>query len=71
VAGGWKKSHNDELRKLNASPNVTEEIKSRRMRWTEHTTLMGEIKNAYKILIGKSEGKRLLRTPRHTQEDNI
>jgi hypothetical protein len=32
---------------------------------------MGEIRNGYKILVGKSEGKRLLRRPRHRWEDNI
>jgi hypothetical protein len=32
---------------------------------------MGEIRNAYKILVGKPEGTRPLRRPRHTWEDNI
>jgi hypothetical protein len=32
---------------------------------------MGEMRNAYKILVGKSEGKRPLRRPRHRLEDNI
>jgi hypothetical protein len=32
---------------------------------------MGEIKNAYNILVGKPEGKRPLRRPRHRWEDNI
>jgi hypothetical protein len=31
---------------------------------------MGE-KNAYRILVGKPEGKRPLRRPRHRWEDNI
>jgi hypothetical protein len=30
-----------------------------------------EIRNAYNILVGKSEGKRLLGRPRHRWEDNI
>jgi len=30
-----------------------------------------EMRNAYKILVGKSEGKRPLRRPRHGWEDNI
>jgi hypothetical protein len=29
------------------------------------------MKNAYKILVGKCEGKRSLRRPRHRWEDNI
>jgi hypothetical protein len=32
---------------------------------------MGEINNTYKILIGKCERKRPLRTPRHRWEDSI
>jgi hypothetical protein len=32
---------------------------------------MGEKKNAYRILVGKPEGKKPLETPRHRWEDNI
>jgi len=32
---------------------------------------MGEMRNAYKILIGKPEGKRPLGKPRRRWEDNI
>jgi hypothetical protein len=32
---------------------------------------MSEMRNAYKILVGKPEGKRLLGRPRHRWEDNI
>jgi hypothetical protein len=31
----------------------------------------GACRNAYKILVGKPEGKRTLRRPRHKWEDNI
>jgi hypothetical protein len=40
------------------------------MRWAEHVAGMGEKMNAYRILMGKPEGKRLGR-PRCRQEDNI
>jgi hypothetical protein len=33
-------------------------MKSRRMRWGGHVACMGEMRNAYKILVGKSEQKR-------------
>jgi hypothetical protein len=33
-------------------------IKSRRMRWAGHVARMGEKRNAYRILVGKPEGKR-------------
>jgi hypothetical protein len=32
---------------------------------------MEKIRNAYKISVGKPEGKRLLGRPRHRWEDNI
>jgi hypothetical protein len=35
-------------------------IKSKRMRWANNVGYMGEMRNAYKILVGKSEGKRPL-----------
>jgi hypothetical protein len=38
--------------------------KSRRMRWAEHVTRTGEKRNAYRILVGKPEGKRSLGRPR-------
>jgi hypothetical protein len=33
-------------------------IKSRMIVWTEHVKRMGKKSNAYRILVGKSEGKR-------------
>jgi hypothetical protein len=39
-------------------------IKSRRMRWAGHVARMGETRNAYRILVGKPEGKRPLGRPR-------
>jgi hypothetical protein len=46
-------------------------IKSRRMRCAGHAAPMGEKGNAYRILVGKPEGKRLLGRPRRRWEDNI
>jgi hypothetical protein len=46
-------------------------IKSRMMRWAGHVARMGEKRNAYKILVGKPEGKRLLGRPRRSWIDNI
>jgi hypothetical protein len=36
-----------------------------------HTARMGDMINAYNILIGKREGKRPLEKPRRRWEDNI
>jgi hypothetical protein len=46
-------------------------IKSRRMRWAGRVARMGEKRNAYRILVGKLEGKRPLGRPRHRLVDNI
>jgi hypothetical protein len=36
---------------------VFTEFVSRRMRWAGHVARMGERRNAYRILVGKPEGK--------------
>jgi hypothetical protein len=41
------------------------------MRWAEHIALMGEMRNTYKILIGKPEGKSPLGGPRSRREASI
>jgi len=71
MAGGWRRLHNKELHTLYASPNIIRLIKSRRMRGVGHVAGMGEMRNAYIILVGKPEGKRLLGRPTHRWEDNI
>jgi hypothetical protein len=45
--------------------------KSRQVRWAGHVARMGDKRNAYKILVGKPEGKRPLGRPRHRWVDNI
>jgi hypothetical protein len=46
-------------------------IKSRRMRWAWNIARMREYRNIYRDLMGKLEGNRPLRRPRHMWEDNI
>jgi len=36
-----------------------------------HVAPMGEMRNGYKVLVGKPGGKRPLRRPRRRWEDNI
>jgi hypothetical protein len=52
-------------------PSIIRVIKSRRMRWAGHVACVGEVRNAYSILVGKPEGRRPLGRPRHRWEDNI
>jgi hypothetical protein len=46
-------------------------IKSKRIRWAGHEARMENLRNAYKILVWKREGKRPHGSPRHRWEDNI
>jgi hypothetical protein len=42
-----------------------------RKKWAGHVRQIGAKRNAYRILVGKPEGKRPLRRPRHRWVDNI
>jgi hypothetical protein len=41
------------------------------MEWVGHVGHMGEGRGMYRILVGKSEGQRLMWRPRHRWEVNI
>jgi hypothetical protein len=71
VTGEWKKLLNKELHNLYLSPDIIRQIKSRRMRWTEYVSRMGEERKVYKILVGKPEGKRPLGKPRCRWENGV
>jgi hypothetical protein len=43
---------------LYAAPNIIRIIKSRRKRWVGQVACMGEMRNAYQILVRKLERKR-------------
>jgi hypothetical protein len=60
VTGEWRKLHNEEIRDLYHSPSIIRIIKSRRMRWAGHVARMGEMRKAYRLFVGKPEGKRPL-----------
>jgi hypothetical protein len=42
VTEGWRKLHNEELREFYSSTNIIRIIKSRRIRWADHVTRVGE-----------------------------
>jgi hypothetical protein len=71
VIGGLRKLHNEEIHNLNCSPSIIRMINLRRMRWTGNVARIGENRNAYRIFVGKPEGKRPLGRPRRRWEDNI
>jgi hypothetical protein len=71
VTGGWRELHNEDLRDLYSSPSIIRIIKSRTMKWAGHVARMGEKINAYRLLVGKPEGNRLLGRPRRRWVDSI
>jgi hypothetical protein len=71
VKGDWRKLHSGELHNLYSSPDISRQIKSRRMRWAGHVARMGRGRNVYRVLLGKPKGKRPLERPRRRWEDGI
>jgi hypothetical protein len=69
--GDWRNLHNEKLHRLYPSPDIIRVIKSKRMRWEGHIARMVKMRNSYKILVGKPEGKRPLGRPKRRWEDNI
>jgi hypothetical protein len=64
VTGELRKLNNGESHDLYSTPNIIRQIKSRRMRWAGHVACMGDGRKVYKVLVGKSEGKRPLERSR-------
>jgi hypothetical protein len=58
VVGGQRRLHNEELHNLNTSPNFNKVIKSRSMRGAWNVVCILEMRNVYKILVRKPEGKK-------------
>jgi hypothetical protein len=71
VTGEWRNLHNGELHNLHSSPDIIRQIKSRRMGWAGHAACMGEGRKVYRVLVGKSAGKRSLERPKRRWEDGI
>jgi hypothetical protein len=64
VTGDWRKLHNEELHKLNSSPNIIRQIKSRIMRWEGHVAHMREESKVYKTLEGNRKERDDLKNRR-------
>jgi hypothetical protein len=71
ATGEWRRLHNAEFNDLYSSPNFIQVIKSRRLGWAGHVARMGEERGAYRILVGRPEGRRPLGRSRCRSEDNI
>jgi hypothetical protein len=59
------------MRSFITSPNIIRMTKSRDIRWAGHVARMRENRNAYRILVGKSEGKRPLGRLGRRWVDNV
>jgi hypothetical protein len=66
-----EKLHNEQLLGLHSSPSIIRIMKARRVRWAGHVARMGEKRDAYRLLVGKPEGRRPLGRPGRRWLDNI
>jgi hypothetical protein len=64
ATGEWRRLHNEELNDLYSSPNFIRVIKSRRMGWAGQVARIVAKRGAYRILVGRPEGRRPLVRPR-------
>jgi hypothetical protein len=72
MTGGWRKLHNEELHNFYSSPSIIRTNKSNRIRWSGNVARMRAKRKAYRIMVGKPEGKRPLgRPPRHRWVNNV
>jgi hypothetical protein len=54
VSGGWRKLHSDTFHNVYSSPNMIRMIRSGKIRSAGYVARTGEIRNAYKVMIGRS-----------------
>ena len=66
----WRRLHSKKLHDRYCLPNTIRVIKSRRMRWVGHVARMRG-RSAYKLLVGRPDGKRPPRRPGRRWDNNI
>jgi hypothetical protein len=71
VPGEWRRLRNKELCDRYSTPNYIRVMKLRRMRWAGYAARMGDSRGVFRILVGRSDGRRTVGRPRHRQEENI
>jgi hypothetical protein len=69
VTEDWRKLRNKELHSYSSS-NIRVII-YRKMIWAGHVARMGEMRNSYKILVGRLDEKSPLGRPKSRWKDNI
>ena len=62
ITGERRKLHNEELYDLYCLQNIVRVIKSRRVRWAGHVARMGERRDEYSGLMGRSKEMRVWNT---------
>jgi hypothetical protein len=67
----WRKLHNKELNELYSAPNNFRVIKIQKNAMGGACSAYGERRGVYRVLVGKSEGKRPLGRLRRRWENNI
>jgi len=65
------KSHNKKLHAFHSSPNTDWVMITRSKRWAKHVARMDRAKYTYRVLVGKSKGKRPSGRRRQCWDDNI
>jgi len=70
VPGEWRRLHK-EFCDLYCTPNVIGVMKLRRMRCVGHVARMWGSRDAFRVLVGRSDGRRIVGRPRHIYEKNI
>jgi hypothetical protein len=70
VTAESRRLHNEEFYALYFSLNIIR-VTSGRMKWAGHVACMGKRRGAYKVLVGKPDGRRPFGRPRRRWEDNI
>jgi hypothetical protein len=71
VTGESRRRHSDQVYDLRSSSNIVWLIESRKMGWAGHVVRMGGRRSAYRVLVGRSEGRRPLGRPWLRRKDNI
>jgi hypothetical protein len=71
-AGGWRKLPNEEQRRnLYCLADIFSSTKQMMVRWVGHVAYVGEMRNSYKVVVGKTEGSRPIGRRRHRLEENM